>query len=473
MLGHMSKYETRIAVDNDGVPCAERDGGTLTEKQPKTSVKFPGEARGCFGIGMVKMKGGDFEGRRAAIFDYTGQWIIGVKKYEAAKKSELARVKRLEGPGVWGGEGDGYQERWPDDWEEKLDEKMHGPLGLRCITDIMDHVVSESKRLYKGTKHAKDFMIFHDGLSAWWEEESQEHLAMLGFRDRQLRCLGDTNRDSRYYGGKLVGDSPELCVGLDSHGFAHLKVCMDYNLAVSSRYDVGDPRRMGMGTPAEVMDTMQKCWSLAPTSEQIVADVLALPEVLRKIIDARGCVVKDLDLRSGRRYIRADGKGDLMRKPRTRQQKDTMVSAPCHPDNIEARTAIRDNIEVITMSLPCSDDDDSSGDDEVVKMDGGGGRVQTYEIGARVRNIHNLSCTVIAYDADTGQYEVQYTCDDEIWTIEEHQLRPAVVKTSTKRTSNDYSYEVIPSHKPVDTSVVSSASIVEGKRQSSRAKNKA
>jgi hypothetical protein len=392
MLGHNSKYETRIAVDDDGVPCAERDGGTFPEKQPKTSVKFPGEARGCFGIGMVETKGGGYEGRRAAIYDYTGQWIIGVKKYKAAKNSELARVKRLKGPGVWGREGQGYEERWPDSWKEKLDEKMHGPLGLRCITDLMDHVVRESKRLYKGTKHAGDFMIYHDGLSAWWEDEAQEHLDTLGFRDRQLRCLGDTNRGSRYYEGKLVGDNPEMCVGLDNHGFSHLKVCMDYNLAVSSRYDVEDPRRMGMGTPAEVMNTIQKCWTLAPTSEQIVADVLALPEVLQKIINALGCVVKDLDLRSGRRYIRADGKGDLLRKPRTRQRKDTMVSAPCHPDNIEARNAIRDNNEVVAMSLPSSsdeesddgddddDDDSSSGDDEVAKMDGGG-RVQTYEVG--------------------------------------------------------------------------------------------
>ena len=62
-----------------------------------------------------------------------------------------------------------------------------------------------------------------------------------GFAHRQLRILGKSRVDkvSRHYKmgklGKLVGDSPELCRALDSHGFADL----DAALAFSARW----PRR--------------------------------------------------------------------------------------------------------------------------------------------------------------------------------------------------------------------------------------
>jgi hypothetical protein len=40
-----------------------------------------------------------------------------------------------------------------------------------------------------------------------------------------------------------------------------------------------------------------------PTSEQIVSDFANYPDILQKIVDANGCVVDDLRLRSGRRFL--------------------------------------------------------------------------------------------------------------------------------------------------------------------------
>jgi hypothetical protein len=69
-----------------------------------------------------------------------------------------------------------------------------------------------------------------------------------------------------------------------------------------------------------------------PTSERIVEDVLALPGVLEKIIAAKGCVVQDQYLRSGRRARRADDKGDCKNKPVSKQRKSTLRARPLHPD---------------------------------------------------------------------------------------------------------------------------------------------
>jgi hypothetical protein len=103
----------------------------------------------------------------------------------------------------------------------------------------------------------QSFMLFHDGLSTWWEKEAQDHLATLGFRDRQLTSLGATNRGRAYYEGKLVGNSPELCRGLDAHGFSDLETCIHFHVSLTRMmYDEHDPRKFKTGTPIEMWSTV-------------------------------------------------------------------------------------------------------------------------------------------------------------------------------------------------------------------------
>ena len=203
----------------------------------------------------------------------------------------------------------------------------------------MKHVVYWSTIAYAGSTHEHDFMIYHDALGQWWEKEAQEFIATLGFRDRQWRALGTTNAGTRYE-GRLVGDSPELCRGLDSHGFADLKNAMNLNSALScAMYAQGDPRRFEMGTPAQVMNTMKRCWTIAPSSERIIEDIEAFPRVVHKIIEARGIVVLDEYLRDGKRRVKKDGE-EAKLKARSRQTKEKLTSSTyIHPDCEAARVA--------------------------------------------------------------------------------------------------------------------------------------
>jgi hypothetical protein len=152
-------------------------------------------------------------------------------------------------------------------------------------------------------------------------------------------ALGTTNEDTIYH-NKLVGDSPEICRGLDSHGFADLKNSMNYNVALSTQYEVGDPRRMLLGTPAQVWDTMVKCWFLEPTSDRIIEDIDAFPTVLEKIIANNGCAVKDEAIRSGRRSRTSNNQGDCKNKIKTRQRKATIVGRPVHPQCAAAKAIL-------------------------------------------------------------------------------------------------------------------------------------
>ena len=358
-LGHASKHECLISRDADGNVCEPAAGGSFPERRPTTTMKFPPEARGSFGLAMRKKSDGSMEGVKCSPFCYNNRRIVGPKEYERERQAELRRVVDLAGP--WRRDDFGYKERYGDKWSEELDKvlqngkkklvpvtkvmsclfscSMPRPLTLTSSSaQMMDHIVSESSKVYAGTEYADTFLIFHDGLSQWWEPDAQAHLEAPGFRDRQLRCLGDTNKGNHHYEGKVVGDSPELRRGLDSYGFADLEAAVTYNCALSSVYDLSDPRRFSMGTPDAVWSALPRCWEVAPTSERIVEDISALPRVLDVIIEHQGAVVLDLFLRSGRRARQPAkrGKKPLARAPRARQRKDTLAEKPRHPDNDEA-----------------------------------------------------------------------------------------------------------------------------------------
>jgi hypothetical protein len=333
-LGNSSKNETRVARHPEtGLVCDPDDGGVFPPKMPITSMKYPGEARVCAGACMYKVPEGTpgryegFKGVTLSVYDYTGKQVVGVKAYEKACAAELARVMNMKG--CWLNKG-GYKGRYPETWKEELDLVVKKTL---CpITDIMDHVVRESTAAYAGTNHAADFMIFHDGLSAWWEVEAQAHMATLGFKDRQIKNI-TANLGTRY-AGKIVGDSPEMCRALDSHGFADLKAAIYKYASLTSVCPLGDPRRFNLGTPAEVLRCIKRAFAVAPSSKRIVEDILVMGLVLDKIIAAEGCVVPDEDMRHGRRARRrvdvnqASRRGAEAQSPRTPAQGENHAHGP-------------------------------------------------------------------------------------------------------------------------------------------------
>lgn len=142
------------------MPCALENGGTLDDQSPRISIKYYDEARGFFGVAMIKHADGSFDGKKGIPFDYSGQIVVGVKTYNEYVSQELARV--LNSKGKWGKVGHRYIEKFGRDraYEEacKTVDKDY------CyITDIMTHIVSESIKMFEGTSEANTFVIFHGG----------------------------------------------------------------------------------------------------------------------------------------------------------------------------------------------------------------------------------------------------------------------------------------------------------------------
>ena len=328
ILGHTSKMETRVCRNETRDPCTQANGGKYPPRMPRTSVKYPGEARGCFGVAVRTNPDGSKEGVKCKPFNYTNRTVCSISEYKEQLENERKRVLPLKGP--WGKPDEGYPEKYGR--EQSSIEIMKTVNKKYCsISELMDHVIAESKTVYEGTAQENTFLIYHDALSIWWSAQAQKYISGEEFLDRQLKCMAPTNTGTRY-AKKLVGDSPELCRGLDSHGFADLKRSTLFHSALTSSYAIDDVRRFKMGTPAEVWSTIERCWTVEPTSERIVEDIYHLPIVLDKIIEAGGCVVQDEFLRTGRRHRRADDKGDCKIKPRRSSRKETAALPPIHSD---------------------------------------------------------------------------------------------------------------------------------------------
>lgn len=118
---------------------------------------------------------------------------------------------------------------------------------------------------------------------------------------RQLR-VEDTQLRGTPYFQKVMGNSPEFARATDSHGFADLKKSVHDHVVLSQAFhEIGDSRRFGAGTPAELQFTIERVWQVAPSSQRIVEDISAFPRVLEVIIANEGTAVDDLATRSGKR----------------------------------------------------------------------------------------------------------------------------------------------------------------------------
>lgn len=129
-----------ISRSVDGIVASEAEGGSFPEAKPFTRVKNEKEVRGLFGVAMIKTAEGKIKGVKSQPFQYTGKTVVGIKTFEKHKNFEYYRVLSLGGQ--WGKEGEGYKERYEGNWEVELIESVN--KSYICITDLMDHVVSES-----------------------------------------------------------------------------------------------------------------------------------------------------------------------------------------------------------------------------------------------------------------------------------------------------------------------------------------
>jgi hypothetical protein len=173
VLGKMGKHTWTYPVGRDGRFLSEADGGEHFEAPQVTVPKFAQEARFAFGVMMKAVDGGRrLTGVRMKPFEYTGKKMLGVAAYEKLVKDEVAQTAEKKG-------GDWRKVRQPtaselndpryikggrwflqhgDMWEGKISDF----LKTVCVTELINHIISEGNIAFARTPHEKTWVIGHD-----------------------------------------------------------------------------------------------------------------------------------------------------------------------------------------------------------------------------------------------------------------------------------------------------------------------
>ena len=176
-------------------------------------------------------------------------------------------------------------------------------------------------------------MVYHDHLSAMWEDEAVDYMRVIGLWDRLIKITGPNNvRVAKLYKDSIPGNSPENARGTDSHCFSDLMTTIYCNVALTSDYDDGNPAKFLLSTPKHCQRAIERAWSIIPES-RIQQDLLDWPRINDKIIESQGTVVPGENLRGGRRVIKLDGTTPLKCKTTSRDRKDTLKATPIHGDS--------------------------------------------------------------------------------------------------------------------------------------------
>ena len=234
------EYQTPHHPNDPTVWLDPEDGGVYDAPSNETVPKYPAQASGIFSCAAPTMvaagsftrpdgsvlswEAGERVAWAGAPLRYKGT-VVGMAAFRKHRERAFAGARAsIKTPGgrrscwfKYSG-ANPYKERCDDptstwhghSWEDHLPADVKKYV---CITELIDNVIEQGTEMFRGSTREKDWVIYHDRLSQWWEVEAQAYIKSKGFADRQWRAAGSTNAKlSAYYKDSLMGDSPELMV---------------------------------------------------------------------------------------------------------------------------------------------------------------------------------------------------------------------------------------------------------------------
>ncbi len=117
-----------------------------------------------------------------------------------------------------------------------------------------------------------------------------------------------------------------------------------------------------MGTPAEVLQTLEWCCAIAPSGPRIVEDISALVRVLEKIVENEGACLLDEFYRSGSREMSMFGQRELTSRPRTHSHVATLAPLAVHASSVHVPDMYKPSPDELDASLQAFEAADAEGE---------------------------------------------------------------------------------------------------------------
>ena len=196
-----------------------------------------------------------------------------------------------------------YKSRYGSRWESVMEER----LGITSVFKLVKYMMLASEAVFKGTKHSKDWVFFHDALNQFKCKETVDWMKSKGYYKRWVKPERGLN-DGTAFAGRPTGNTPEL-MPCDTHLFKDLHDSVGRAVAATSHLLDDDPRKLSLSTPHRQAEAYLKVWD--PTCNgpneggvpgvRICEDVKKVVSSCLAIVDNKGTVVHGLGSRGGHR----------------------------------------------------------------------------------------------------------------------------------------------------------------------------
>ena len=237
-----------------------------------------------------------------------------------------------------------YEAKFGTTWEKEFKASKMAMGSCVLVTDLVEHMIEESSKAFKNTKHEDDWVFFHDALSLMRAKSCKIWMEKHGYLKRWILPSSDLFEGypdlNKKYGGHPCGNSPEYNPwDLRLNQTVHKE--HDNHVRVTSSLPDGHPKKFSG------KDTGAMSWSyrrlldpelggITPPEWRILQDINRIPKSMMKVYEAKGIRVDDNNLVSGRRFEgngeKSKNTGGARKKTEISAQDLLIISLNLHED---------------------------------------------------------------------------------------------------------------------------------------------
>ena len=199
------------------------------------------------------------------------------------------------------------------------------------------------------TKHAEDWMFYHDALSIMKAKETKEWMKRKGYFEKWILPLDDIfmnyTRLKAKFGSNPLGNSPEF-MPWDAYLNRDIHSSLDYHCLISKPMNDNDPKKFSASTPKKMFHAYKRILDpgpsgVCPPSRRIIQDIRRTILSFHMVVAAEGCMIEDSPTRRGIRYDNTGGTNNNWGGKRTKSHHSKYLppEGELHEDLAEERQA--------------------------------------------------------------------------------------------------------------------------------------
>ena len=238
-----------------------------------------------------------------------------------------------------------YLAKYGANWRTKI-SSVTSMRKCVCIKELVQHIDSATKDVFRGTEYAESCPWSHDALSQLMDNDCKDWMKEKGYFDRWLGPVlgcndivtipGQPEKVSTRYKERPPGNSPEVMPN-DNSLNRDLKCAHDLCVSLTHHLPNSDPRKFSKSTPREISRGILRLFDpdtgCSPKPARIVQDISRVPDALKKIVLFGGGIVPGLADRNGIR--RTDKRQRRYVPPKEEPTMKTFCEMGIHPDVVE------------------------------------------------------------------------------------------------------------------------------------------